>query len=130
VSIQSLIDSHGVEVVVQRATRTVDAYGVVTEAWPTFLTLKSFVVVRGGYNVGGGADAKMGGKETRQQEVTCYFSGAPNIKFSDRIKIDDPIRSANGDYILEVRNVITPEFRPNGDALQYTTVRCSEVRQG
>lgn len=127
-SIPALIEKYGVTVYRQRASRAVDAVGSTVETWTTEREYKAFVVIRGGYNVSGSGDAQTGGKETRQQNATLYFEGTPDIKFDDRIRVPDPVRTSLT-YIFEVRNVVTPEFRLSGDALQYTSVRVEEVRQ-
>lgn len=127
-SVSDLIAKHGILVYRQRATRTVDALGCTVESWGSEVELTAFVVIRGGYNVSGSGDGQVGAKETRQQNATFYFKGSPDIEFYDRIRVPDPVRSTHT-YIFEVRNVITPEFRVMGDALQYTSVRAEEVRQ-
>ena len=127
-SVYSLVSKHGVEITILRPTRTQDATGATVEAWSSSSVARGLVVLRGGHNVTGGSDAHVGGKETRKQSATIYFKGVPDVKFSDRLQWADPVR-AGVTYTFEIRNVVSPQYRPASDELQYTSVRAEEVRQ-
>ena len=126
-SVKGLIDKHGIEIAVHRATRVADAVGSSIETWAEDTRMIGYVAIRGGFGVGGAKDRSSVGKESRNQSATVYFAKAPGLTYSDRLVWTDPV--LNETLTFEVQSVVTSGYRGPSDGLQYTTVRAEEVRQ-
>jgi hypothetical protein len=113
-SIRSLADTRGVQIVIQTATKTVDSVGCDVYAYSGFVTKNAYV------SGGGAAWEQDNDRPASPRRVTVYIPGNDDISGQDRISID---HGSGSGTIYQVMNVKHPGLRTTG-ALAYTIVEC------
>ena len=117
-SVASLISKFGKSVTVKSRTVSADAVGSPIETWSTVVGVYTAM-----FQISGGSDSRVAGREGRQRIATVYLVDDQDAK----VDIEDRIDYSDTEW--EIRAVRVPDEREATDQLCYTILDVEEVLQ-
>jgi len=117
-SISSLISKFGKSVTVKTRTTSADTVGSPIETWTSVIGVYTAM-----FQISGGSDSRIAGREGRQRQATVYLVDDQDSK----IDIEDRIDYGSSEW--EIRSIRVPDEREVDDQLCYTILSVEEVLQ-